>query len=235
MAKKENVQKVNLNIAPIIDAIECLQNIANNKHNQEMLFQLGDIMKQAIDGNAPIYTTGIGKPGYVAEKFAATLKSVMVNAQFIDATLAGHGDLGPVPEKSTSVLIALSKSGGSDELYKLFRVLKKLRHECFIIMVCMSTDEQFDKVEACGDIDFKCRFIVDPKELEGYGIVPTTSNALYEMILATALINAFPDKAGAKNLCERLKKSHPSGTLYNKTCKLIEKLNSEEEPADSSE
>jgi len=41
-----------------------------------------------------IYTSGVGKSGMVAQRFAATLKSVSVPATFTHATEWFHGDVG---------------------------------------------------------------------------------------------------------------------------------------------
>lgn len=214
-----------LDTSVITDNINCLNALISNEANLEQLSALSHAIKAAFETNAKLYFTGIGKPGYVAEKQAATLKSIMVDAQFVDATLAGHGDLGSIPTDMPSLLIALSKSGCSSELYKLFAAIKQMRPLCIIVLVCMSNDEQYKTVSACNDIDIPVRLQLDPKELDGYGIVPTTSNSLFEVILSTAISSAAKASFGFINVCERLKNSHPSGTLYNKVTKLLESLN----------
>ena len=45
-----------------------------------------------------VITTGIGKAGFIARKFAATLASTGTPAFFIHPAEAGHGDLGMVTE-----------------------------------------------------------------------------------------------------------------------------------------
>ncbi|MEC7553434.1 MAG: capsule biosynthesis protein, partial [Pseudomonadota bacterium] len=47
---------------------------------------------QACEGK--ILTTGIGKAGHIAKKFAATLCSTATPADFIHPAEAAHGDLG---------------------------------------------------------------------------------------------------------------------------------------------
>ena len=49
---------------------------------------------QACEGK--ILTTGIGKAGHIAKKFAATLCSTATPADFIHPAEAAHGDLGLV-------------------------------------------------------------------------------------------------------------------------------------------
>ena len=214
---------INLNF--ITDCIDSLNIMKNNDVSIKNINILSDMIKEAILNNQTIYITGIGKPGYIAQKNAATLKSIMVDGQFIDACLAGHGDLGPISVDKPSLLIAMSKSGCSNELYVLFKYMKQLRPKCKIVMICMSNEIQLNKVRACKDIDFICHIEADPKELDGYGIVPSTSNIIFETIMSTAISGAFnSEELGMINMCERLQKSHPSGTLQSKVTNLLNTL-----------
>lgn len=214
---------INLNF--ITDCIDSLNIMKNDDISIKNINILSDMIKEAILDNQTIYITGIGKPGYIAQKNAATLKSIMIDGQFIDACLAGHGDLGPISIDKPSLLIAMSKSGCSNELYVLFKYMKQLRPKCKIVMICMSNEIQLNKVRACKDIDFICHIEADPKELDGYGIVPSTSNIIFETIMSTAISSAFnSEELGMINMCERLQKSHPSGTLQSKVTNLLNTL-----------
>ena len=214
---------INLNF--ITDCIDSLNIMKNDDVSIKNINILSDMIKEAILNNQTIYITGIGKPGYIAQKNAATLKSIMIDGQFIDACLAGHGDLGPISIDKPSLLIAMSKSGCSNELYVLFKYMKQLRPKCKIVMICMSNEIQLNKVRACKDIDFICHIEADPKELDGYGIVPSTSNIIFETIMSTAISSAFnSEELGMINMCERLQKSHPSGTLQSKVTNLLNTL-----------
>lgn len=214
---------INLNF--ITDCIDSLNIMKNDDVSIKNINILSDMIKEAILDNQTIYITGIGKPGYIAQKNAATLKSIMIDGQFIDACLAGHGDLGPISVDKPSLLIAMSKSGCSNELYVLFKYMKQLRPKCKIVMICMSNEIQLNKVRACKDIDFICHIEADPKELDGYGIVPSTSNIIFETIMSTAISGAFnSEELGMINMCERLQKSHPSGTLQSKVTNLLNTL-----------
>ena len=70
-----------------------------------------------------ILTTGIGKAGHIAKKFAATLCSTATPADFIHPAEAAHGDLGLVGNKD--VMIAFSTSGKSREVLE---ILEMSRH-----------------------------------------------------------------------------------------------------------
>ena len=77
---------------------------------------------RSCDGK--ILTTGIGKAGYIASKFAATLCSTATPAVFIHAAEAAHGDLGLVD--THDVMIAFSTSGKSREVLEILELARHL-------------------------------------------------------------------------------------------------------------
>ncbi len=68
--------------------------------------------------------SGVGKSGIIARKIAATLTSTGTPAYFLHPVEGVHGDIGMVLRDD--LLILISKSGESDELYELVRVVKRL-------------------------------------------------------------------------------------------------------------
>jgi len=71
-----------------------------------------------------IITTGIGKAGYVANKFSGTLSSTGTPAFFVHPAEAGHGDLGMVSPEDT--IIAFSTSGKSIEVVEMLENARQL-------------------------------------------------------------------------------------------------------------
>ena len=71
-----------------------------------------------------VVTTGIGKAGYVAQKFAATLCSTGTPAVFIHPAEAAHGDLGLID--AHDVIIAFSTSGKTREVIELIELSRHL-------------------------------------------------------------------------------------------------------------
>ena len=71
-----------------------------------------------------VITTGIGKAGYVASKFSATLSSTGTPAFFVHPAEAGHGDLGMV--NPDDVIIAFSTSGKSIEVIEMLENARQL-------------------------------------------------------------------------------------------------------------
>ena len=74
--------------------------------------------------NGKIITTGIGKAGHIAEKFAATLCSTCTPAVFVHPAEAAHGDLGIVD--THDVMIAFSTSGKSREVLEILELARHL-------------------------------------------------------------------------------------------------------------
>ncbi len=71
-----------------------------------------------------LIVAGLGKSGLVARKVAATFTSTGTPATFLHPVDSLHGDLGIVGRDDVAIL--LSKSGASDELFRLVNQLKRL-------------------------------------------------------------------------------------------------------------
>lgn len=67
--------------------------------------------------NGKVIFTGMGKPGHIATKLAATFASLGTPSFYLHPAEAMHGDLGMVSEDD--VVIAISYSGESDEIVRI--------------------------------------------------------------------------------------------------------------------
>ncbi len=72
-----------------------------------------------------VVTTGMGKAGLVARKFAATLCSTGTSAVYLHPGEAAHGDLGVVT--SGDCIVAFSTSGKTREVLDLIEFARRLR------------------------------------------------------------------------------------------------------------
>jgi arabinose-5-phosphate isomerase len=114
-----------------------------------------------------VVLTGIGKPGFVAQKISATLASTGTHSIYLHPAEAAHGDLGRVSR--SDVIIALSNSGESEEILRLLPAVKRIGAR----VVAVTRDEQnplaraADLVVAIGDVEEACPM----------GLAPTTSTA----------------------------------------------------------
>lgn len=75
------------------------------------------------DCKGRVILTGMGKPGFIARKIAATLASTGTPGLYLHPAEAVHGDFGVVTAKD--LLIAISQSGESEEIVKLLPLIKK--------------------------------------------------------------------------------------------------------------
>ncbi len=76
------------------------------------------------DCKGKVLTTGMGKAGHIAHKFAATLCSTGTPAAFIHPGEAAHGDLGLVAPNDC--IIALSTSGKTNEIIEMLELGRHL-------------------------------------------------------------------------------------------------------------
>ncbi len=72
-----------------------------------------------------VIVTGLGKSGAIARKISGTLTSTGTTSYFLHAAEGAHGDIGMVHKDD--VVICISKSGETEELYQLLAVFKKLK------------------------------------------------------------------------------------------------------------
>ena len=71
-----------------------------------------------------IIVTGMGKPGFIAQKVSATLSSTGTPSLYLHPAEALHGDLGRVTREDC--LLAFSNSGETEEVVKLLPIVKKI-------------------------------------------------------------------------------------------------------------
>ena len=75
------------------------------------------------DCKGRVILTGMGKPGFIARKIAATMASTGTPSLYLHPAEAVHGDFGMVTSKD--VVIAISQSGESEEIVRLLPLIKK--------------------------------------------------------------------------------------------------------------
>jgi arabinose-5-phosphate isomerase len=76
------------------------------------------------DCKGRVIVTGMGKSGIICRKIAATLASTGTPAFFLHPAEAVHGDLGVI--QADDVVIAMSYSGETEELTRVFETLKRI-------------------------------------------------------------------------------------------------------------
>jgi len=120
-----------------------------------------------IERGGKVIVTGVGKSGLVAQKLAATMNSMGTTAFFLHPVEALHGDLGMVSARD--VVIAISKSGMSDELAALLPTFKRLGNR----IIAMTGDTNSDLAK-------ESDLVLDvgvTKEACPFGLAPTASTS----------------------------------------------------------
>ena len=147
-----------------------------------------------------VIVTGMGKSGLIGQKVAATLSSTGTPAFFLHPVEAGHGDLGIVGPGD--VVLAISKSGTSEEIGDLLPAFKRL--EIPIILITGRLDGELAKradivLDACVD-----------GEAEPNDLVPTCSTTA-ALAIGDALAVTLLSERGFTP--EQFALLHPKGAL----------------------
>jgi arabinose-5-phosphate isomerase len=132
-----------------------------------------------------IITTGIGKAGHIAEKFAATLCSTATPAVFVHPAEAAHGDLGLVD--THDVMIAFSTSGKSREVLEILELSRHLG-VATIIGVTSHPDSELRRL---------ADFVLDMGEIEEpcpLGLTPSASMAVMLAITDALALSLMEQK-----------------------------------------
>lgn len=89
---------------------------------------LDDNFLQILDAitncKGKVIVTGIGKPGHIARKIAATMSSLGTPSFYLHPAEALHGDLGMVSEND--IILAISYSGESEEITRMLSNIKAI-------------------------------------------------------------------------------------------------------------
>lgn len=83
-----------------------------------------DLVQLVVNCQGKVILTGMGKPGHIATKIAASLASLGTPSFFMHPAEAMHGDLGMIDHKD--VVILMSYSGESREVTALLPVLTEI-------------------------------------------------------------------------------------------------------------
>lgn len=172
-------------------------------------------MRDSLDGNflkifdcivnctGKVVFTGIGKPGHIGRKVAATFSSLGTPAFFLHPADARHGDLGMVTEND--VVVAISLSGESDEVIGLIPSLKFIGSK----IICITNNPNSTLAKAA-DL---CQIIPEFEEACHLGLAPTSSTTA-ELAYCDALAVVISQYHNFTK--SDFAKFHPAGSLGKK-------------------
>ncbi|MFA4982073.1 MAG: KpsF/GutQ family sugar-phosphate isomerase [Candidatus Omnitrophota bacterium] len=147
-----------------------------------------------------VIVTGMGKPGFIAQKISATLSSTGTPSLYLHPAEALHGDLGRVTKDD--LILALSNSGETDEIVKFLPIVKKIGAR--IIAMTGNVRSTLGRI-ADYTIDVSVK-----REACSMGLAPTTSTTAM-LAMGDALAVALLEKKGFKE--KDFAFYHPGGIL----------------------
>lgn len=147
-----------------------------------------------------IVLTGMGKPGFIAQKISATLSSLGTPSLWLHPAEAIHGDLGRVT--ADDIIIVLSNSGQTDEILRLLPTIKKIGAK--LISFCGRVESDLVK-ESNIFLDIGVK-----EEACPLGLAPTASTTAM-LAMGDALAMAVAEKKGFKETDYAF--YHPGGSL----------------------
>jgi len=166
--------------------------------------RIDDQFKQAVEKilsiKGRVVVTGVGKSGIIAQKMVATLNSTGTPSMYLHPTDAIHGDMGMV--RKEDAVIAISKSGSSEEMVYLLPLLKRIP----VPIICMVGNLK-SKMAELADIVLNIHV---QEEACPHDLAPTSSTTA-TLVMGDALAVALLE---ARNFTkEDFAFFHPGGAL----------------------
>ncbi|MDB6061804.1 MAG: kdsD [Verrucomicrobiaceae bacterium] len=158
-----------------------------------------------------IVVTGMGKPGHIGNKIAATLASTGTPAMFVHPAEASHGDLGMITRDD--VVLAISNSGNTAEIVTLLPLFKRLR----VPLISLSGNAESALAKAA-DVNLD---VSVGEEACPLNLAPTSSTTA-ALVMGDALAVALLEARGFT--AEDFAFSHPGGALGRKLLLKVEDI-----------
>ncbi|MCM1535271.1 MAG: KpsF/GutQ family sugar-phosphate isomerase [Clostridium sp.] len=150
-----------------------------------------------------VIITGMGKPGHIATKIAATLSSLGTPSFYLHPAEALHGDLGMITE--SDIVIAISYSGESEEVTRMLPALRLKGAK--IIAISGNAESTLVKHSDIAQI------FPEFQEACRLGLAPTSSTTA-ALVYGDALAVTASEEYGFT--AADFGRSHPAGTLGKK-------------------
>ena len=158
-----------------------------------------------------VIVTGMGKPGFIAQKISATLSSTGTPSLYLHPAEALHGDLGRVTKDD--LILALSNSGETEEVVKFLPIVRKIGAK-LVAMVGNIGSTLAKNADYIIDTSVK-------REACSLGLAPTTSTTAM-LAMGDALAMALLEKKGFK--AKDFALFHPGGILGKRLILKVEDI-----------
>lgn len=170
-----------------------------------------DAVNLIFNSNGRLIVTGLGKSGAIARKISSTFSSTGTTSYFLHAAEGSHGDLGMVHKDD--VVICISKSGETEEIFNLITVFKTLK-----VPIIGMTGNQNSTLAKYSDIVLN----IDVKEEAcPHNLAPTSSTTV-TLALGDALAITLLERRHFSK--EDFALIHPGGNLGKKLLLKVDDL-----------
>lgn len=170
-----------------------------------------EILGKITQCKGKVIITGMGKPGHIAAKLAATFSSLGTPSFRLHPAEAMHGDLGMISKED--IVVAISYSGESDEIVRILPNIKMIG--AFLVGITGNKDSTLanasDIVQVLPEFEEACYL----------GLAPTSSTAAV-LAYGDALAVVASEIYGFKDV--DFGKYHPAGSLGKKLILKVEDL-----------
>lgn len=170
-----------------------------------------EILDMIVNCKGKLIITGIGKPGHIAKKLAATFASLGTPSFYLHPAEAQHGDLGMIT--SRDVVMVISYSGESDEIIHILQNIRLIGAK----IICITGNENSTLAKASDLVQVLPKF----EEACYLGLTPTSSTTA-ELCYGDALAVVASGVYGFKDV--DFGKFHPAGSLGKKVILTVNDL-----------
>lgn len=169
------------------------------------------ILDKIVECKGKVVVTGMGKPGHIARKLAATFSSLGTPSFCLHPAEAMHGDLGMI--SPADLVLAISYSGESDEIIKIIPNIKMIGAEIVAI-----TGNPTSTLAKAADI---VQVLPPFQEACHLGLAPTSSTTA-ALCFGDALAATASKVYGFRE--QDFGRLHPAGSLGKKLILKVEDL-----------
>ena len=158
-----------------------------------------DKLNKLINESRTIYLSGIGKSETMANHLCNLLKSININAFYLNTMNALHGDIGTI--NSSDMIIFFSKSGNTPEIINLIPFIKIKNVK--IVGVCCDKNNLFKKY---------CDYTIElpfQKEISGENDKIPTNSSMSQLLFINILVAQLKNNISV----EEYKLNHPAGNI----------------------
>lgn len=185
--------------------------IALTKTKNSLNITFSQICDEILRCSGRIIWIGMGKPGHIAKKLAATMSSLGTPSFSLHPAEALHGDLGMISKDD--IVIMISYSGESDEIIKILPIIQLIGAK----IIALTGNSNSTLAQNSDLVEVFPKF----KEACHLGLAPTSSTTVALAYGDAICVVVSQEKKFTKN---DFGKFHPAGALGKKILYKVENV-----------